>query len=507
VKPAPLTPREATLTEDISPRASALAESLRAFGYDLGTAVADLADNSISAGAENVWIDFVWDGADSSIIITDDGRGMSEPKLRDAMRLGSRHPRDTRATDDLGRFGLGLKTASFSQSRCVTVCTKEAGEPPFLRRWDLDHLAKADAWQVLLDARSDSAHHFKRLNQLSSGTCILWQHMDRVMRGLERGEEKHRDTFIARCVEVERHLALVFHRLLEQPSRLRLFINEHSVQPFDPFFIGEATQQLQEHYLQSASGLVHVEPFIMPHESKLVDADECKLAGDPKDWTARQGFYIYRQDRLLVPSSWLGYREWRKDERHKLARIRISLPNTSDEDWQLDVTKSKARPPEVLREKLRSIGETTRARALRVMSFRGERISTPGARRVRHVWDQFIQHGRTSYRINRDHPTVASLLSDRAQKPAIDALLKLIEESIPVALIAYQSQEEPKKPAPSPTEPEVQSMRAMIRQAWYNLRSKGLCSSDALALLANWQPFDQHPALLQELRDNPPVRS
>lgn len=494
------------LHEDIPPRASVLAESLRAFGYDLGTAVADLLDNSISAGAKNVWIDFVWDGADSCIVVTDDGRGMSEPRLRDAMRLGSRHPGETRAIDDLGRFGLGLKTASFSQCRCVTVCTKEARQMPIVRRWDLDHLAKVDAWQVLLEARQDSACHFLRLNQLASGTCVLWQHMDRVMRGLEGGAEKHRDTFNARCEEVERHLALVFHRLVEQPSRLRLFINTHPVQPFDPFFIGAATQQLQEHQLQSAGGLVHVEPFVMPHESKLLDAEERKLAGNPKDWTARQGFYIYRQDRLLVPGSWLGYRDWRKDERHKLARIRVSLPNTSDEDWQIDVTKSKARPPEALREKLRSIGETTRARALRVMSFRGERLTTPGVRGVRHVWDQVIQHGRTSYRINRDHPAIASLLTDRAQKQGVDAMLKLIEESIPVALIAYQSQEESETSASDPVESEVQSMRAMILQSWQGLRAKGLRESDALALLADWQPFNQHPALLQELRDNPPAQ-
>ena len=137
---------------------------------------------------------------------------------------------------------------------------------------------------------------------------------------------------------------------------------------------------------------------------------------------------------------------------------------------------------------------------------RGERLATPGARGVRHVWDQVIQHGRTSYRINRDHPAIASLLTDRAQNPGVDAMLKLIEESIPVALIAYQSQEESETSASGPAESEVQSMRAMILQSWQGLRAKGLRESEALALLADWQPFNQHPALLQELRDNPPTQ-
>jgi hypothetical protein len=501
VKTSPPPCREAILTEDIPPRASVLAESLRAFGYDLGTAVADLVDNSISAGAANVWIDFIWEGADSCIAITDDGRGMSEGRLRDAMRLGSRHPGETRAADDLGRFGLGLKTASFSQCRCVTVRTKEAERSPVLRRWDLDHLAKVDAWQVLLQARPGSAQQFQRLDTLPSGTCVLWQHMDRVMRGVE-----DRDVFIERCEQVEQHLALVFHRLLEEPARLRLFINAHPVEPFDPFFIGFATRELPPHHLQSPGGTVHVEPFVMPHESKLLDTEEKKLAGDPKDWTARQGFYIYRQDRLLVAGSWLGYRDWRKDERHKLARIRISLPNTSDEDWQIDVTKSKARPPEALREKLRLIGKSTRENALRVMSYRGERLNAPGTKSVRHVWDQIIHHGRTTYRVNRDHPAIAVLLEDRQQKPGVEAMLKVIEENIPVALIAYQSQEEPETTPQGSNEQNVPSIKAMLNQAWHGLRAKGLRDAEILTALAHWEPFNLYPALLQEFQDNPPAQ-
>ena len=493
--------------EIIAPKASSLVESLRAFGYDLGTAIADLVDNSISADAKNIWIDFEWAGSESAIVVTDDGQGMSEAKLRGAMRLGSQHPGEPRAANDLGRFGLGLKTASFSQCRCVTVCTKEERNNTLLRRWDLDHLAKTDEWQVLLEARQGSSLYFQRLSQLSRGTCILWQHMDRVVSGLEFGDGRGRDIFLTRCEEVERHLSLVFHRLLGHPVRLQIFINNHAVQPFDPFFIAEATQQLQEHFLQSASGLVRVEPFVMPHESKLLDPDDRKLAGDPKDWTTRQGFYIYRQDRLLVPGSWLGYRDWRKDEHHKLARIRISLPNTSDVDWQIDVTKSKARPPQALRDQLRNIGETTRSRARRVYSFRGERISTPGAQGVRYVWDQTVRHGRTIYRINRDHPAVAALLGDSRQKQKVESALQIIEDSIPVTLISYQSREEQETIAPGPVETDLESVRTMLCQAWQAMRSRGLRDAEAFAALSYWEPFNQYQPLLQELLENPPAQS
>lgn len=493
--------------EDIPPRASALAESLRAFGYDLGTAVADIVDNSISAGAAHVWVNFEWAGGDSSISITDDGRGMSEQTLRDAMRLGSRHPGEARAETDLGRFGLGMKTASFSQCRCVTVRTKEVGQNSVLRRWDLDHLAQTDAWQVLLEARPAAERHFELLDGLSSGTCVLWQQMDRVMRGLDSASEKSRDAFIARCEEVERHLALVFHRLLEPPARLRIFVNGHPVRPFDPFFISAATQELAVNHLSSPGGTVVVEPFVMPHESKLLDEDERRLAGDPRDWTARQGFYIYRQDRLLVPGSWLGYHGWRKDEHHKLARIRISLPNTSDEDWQIDVTKSKARPPLVLREELQRIGKNTRERARKVFSFRGERIASAGGKEVRHVWDQVIRHGRASYLINRQHPAIAALLADPSQKTAAESALQIIEQTIPTALITFQSREEVETPPSVAPQPANEGVRAQLRQTWQALRKAGSSEQEAIAHLALWQPFNDYPELLQELRENPPALS
>ena len=334
--------------DDAPPRASALAESLRAFGYDLGTAIADLIDNSVSAGASNVWVDFNWRGAESTIAITDDGKGMSEQDLKNAMRLGSRNPREARASSDFGRFGLGMKTASFSQCRCVTVRTRQSNASMTTRRWDLEHLARTDQWQLLTDARIDAAQFLTRFNGLARGTVVLWQSLDRVTGNLQAENEKHRDVFLSRCEQVEQHLSLLFHRLLEGRNRIKLLINGRVIRPTDPFFEVEATQILEPRRKATPAGEILVEPFVMPHESKLFDAEARRLAGDPKDWSERQGFYIYRHDRLLVVGTWLGFREWRKDDLHKLARIRISLTNASDEDWQIDVTKSKARPPDYL---------------------------------------------------------------------------------------------------------------------------------------------------------------
>jgi hypothetical protein len=387
----------------------------------------------------------------------------------------------------------------------VTILTKESEGRPVQRRWDLDHLAETDAWQVLLSARTGTENCFSRFGGLKNGTCVLWQDLDRIPGVGPQDTEKNRDIFISQCDEVERHLGLIFHRFIQESSRLRLFVNDHEVKPLDPFFVNEATQILQEHYLKDSSGgEVLVEPFVMPHESKLPDSEAKAWAGDSRDWVARQGFYVYRQDRLLVAGSWLGFRGWRKDEHHKLARIRISLTNSSDEEWQIDVTKRKATPPEILREPLRKIGQRTRDRAKRVYTFRGTRLTQGHARELKFVWEQVIRHGQISYRINREHPLVLALTESGGKKREVDALLKLVEESLPTLLIAAGGPEDASLPPTPRVENDQEEVKVMLHHAWHALRNSGLCHFDAIAALAQWEPFNAYPALLAEVETNPP---
>ncbi len=481
------------------PRASSLVESLRSFGYDLATAIADLVDNSVSSGAQNIWIDFTWHGEASAISITDDGRGMSLSELSAAMLLGSKNPRELREAKDLGRFGLGLKTASFSQCRCLTVKTRLQNKAISTRRWDLDHLATTDKWHLLKDGRINIEVFEERFKQLTQGTLVLWQSLDRIVKNLEVDNERHRDGFYRQAETVESHLGLVFHRLLTSPHKLCIYLNDRPLKRRDPFFVIDATQVLEPQTMMGRFGIIKVEPFVMPHESKLLDGEAKRLAGDPKDWIARQGFYIYRQDRLLVAGSWLGFRDWRKDNFHKLARIRIDLTNSADEDWQIDVTKSKARPPEELREWLHRIGEAARSRAKRVYTFRGERQVTREGRDISHVWNQFLQHGSTSYQINRAHPLIASLLRGSLDLKNMDAVLKLIEETVPIPLIAYSAQAESRVPSLPFGVADIQEVRDNLLHAFGGLIATGLTKPEATQMLRFWEPYNRFTALIDEL--------
>lgn len=314
-------------TRSAPPRAMAMLESLRGLGYSTGAALADIIDNSVSAGAAEVRIDFAWDGSKSRITVLDDGRGMDDAELESAMRLGDKNPLDSRAAHDLGRFGMGLKTASFSQCRRLTVASVKKGTASCLR-WDLDELA-ADpdgGWLLFEGPAQGSKPFIAGLKGKKAGTVVLWESMDRVVTSGYTSDDFHDliDT-------VESHLAMVFHRLLQGPrAKLKLLINGRAVAPWDPFMTGHPAKPWASPPTHQATdyGTVSAQAHVLPHRDKLTAAEYDDNAG-PAGWTAQQGFYVYRNERLLVAGGWLGLggsRAWNREEAHRLARIRLDIP-------------------------------------------------------------------------------------------------------------------------------------------------------------------------------------
>jgi hypothetical protein len=480
------------------PHAAAIVESLRAFGYDLPTAVADVVDNSISAGARHVWLRFEWDGAASVVSITDDGHGMDAAELVEAMRLGGGGPLAERKPHDLGRFGLGLKTASLSQCRRLTVRSRRSGAPLETRCWDLDLIALRNDWRLLRAADALAEPHFAKLATLAHGTTILWQNLDRLTRDQRTDNPKHHDRFLERVESVRRHLGMVFHRLMVGRDAVRLYVNDREVAPWDPFFTEHpATFPLPADPLRLRGLPVSVRPYVLPHFSKLTK-DEHEQGAGPRGWLAHQGFYVYRRDRLLVAGDWLGF-GWAKDEHLKLARIAIELPNALDHDWQINVTKSRATPPPAMRDDLRRIALRTREEAKKVYTHRGARlVPQKNSERV-HLWAPVAKHDRVFYQINREHPLVRHALATTTDAPALRTLLALVQETIPLQHIAITATENPaSQPEPFEGAQEAEINEAM-RQLYRLFLAAGHAPEEARRRLSSQSPFDQFPALLGTL--------
>lgn len=205
-------------SEETPPKAGAMINTFRAFGYNLQTAVADIIDNSISAKAENIWIRYEWNGENSWVTITDDGQGMDKDGLVEAMTPGSKDPKDERDENDLGRFGLGLKTSSFSQCKALTVITKKENYQLIKRCWDLDFVNQTGKWN-LLDYLSNDFFKENLLN-IPHGTTVVWEKLDRLVGNSNVHNEAARKVFLQEFEEVEEHLSLVFHRFMEKRNFL-----------------------------------------------------------------------------------------------------------------------------------------------------------------------------------------------------------------------------------------------------------------------------------------------
>lgn len=493
------------MTRDAPPRAGAMMEALRGLGYSTEAALADIVDNSVSAGASEIRIYFTWDGQASRISLLDDGRGMDDAELESAMRLGDKNPLDERDPEDLGRFGMGLKTASFSQCRRLTVVSAKNGGNSCLR-WDLDALAaNPDKGWLLFEGPAPGSEAFlEPIADRKSGTLVLWETLDRIVT---RGYVA--DDFGDLIDRVEAHLAMVFHRLLQGPkARLNLLLNGKPVAPWDPFMTGHAAKPWDSPVAKTMSetGTIEVECHVLPHRDKLSPA-EFDAGGGPEGWTAQQGFYVYRNERLLVAGGWLGLgqgRAWNREEAHRLARIRLDITNTSDTEWKIDIRKSTAKPPVSLRPWLTRLAEDTRDRARKVFAYRGSPTPGPGGANVEQAWR--VEHAKSGmcYKIDEKHLAVSAVLDSAGPLlPLVKAMLRVIEETVPVQRIWLDTAENKETPrtgfSGEPTEKVLAVLKTLY---WDMIGRRGMSPDLAKKTLTVTEPFQNYPGLVAALPED-----
>ncbi len=490
-------------TRKAPPHAAAMLESLRGLGYSTAAALADIVDNSIAAGATEVRISFEYRGSDSFVTVLDDGRGMLDGELERAMRLGVINPLHERDRHDLGRFGMGLKTASFSQCRRLTVASRRAGTRSCLR-WDLAELAASpdSDWLLFEGTAEGSEHRLATLDGKESGTLVLWEDLDRIVTSGSTA-----DDFISLVEQVEVQVAMVFHRLIGGPRpRLRLLLNGRPVAAWDPFMTGHpakawAPPPARRH---EPYGLVELQCHVLPHRDRLSEAEFQDNAG-PLGWTAQQGFYIYRNERLLVAGGWMGLgqpRVWNREEAHRLARIRLDIPNTADAEWKIDIRKSTARPPVSLRPWLTALAETTREKARQVFAYRG----TPGPSKVGdpvvQAWQVERLKNDVRYRIDRNHPSVATVLDQAGElRPMLLAMLRVIEETVPVQRIWLDTAESKETPRTGFEGEPPEAAAGVLDTLFADMIGRRGMTPDAArrALLAT-EPFNKYPTLVSRLK-------
>jgi hypothetical protein len=342
---------------EVIPSAKRLIRSLRDMGYGFAAAVADLIDNSIEAKANTVWVDVVWDGEVSYVTIADNGLGMSPQELREALRFGSERDYED---EDLGKFGLGLKTASLSQCLKLTVATRQNPNRADISAycWDVDHVDATNRWEILPVKPTELHDGVRQHLKETTGTVVIWERLDRILGYKKPEGEMARKQLMAMCRELEEHVAMVFHRFLSgevRGKRFAIYINENKVMPWDPFARGEdATKKLEAKTFRvegaKGRGDIIVEPYVLPHQSRFSTPDAFNRASGPAKWNRQQGFYIYRADRMIQSGGWSGLRAL--DEHRKLSRIAISFNPKLDDEFKINVPKMRVSLPASVRDEI-----------------------------------------------------------------------------------------------------------------------------------------------------------
>lgn len=405
------------------PDAASLMMSARSFGnYDLAGALADLIDNSIKAKARKIWIRCDFNEGDPTVSIVDDGEGMSGDDLIVAMRPASTNPTAERSPDDLGRFGWGMKSASFSQCRRLTVISRQK-KHAHGAEWDLDSI---DGWAMGLLSPEEIDDVASSQLPAKSGTEVIWNKCDRLSESGSLTTIAFNDQ-IAHAAE---RLSLIFHRFLEGRSgkaKLQISVNGRLLEPFDPFHTSHnATIPREVETLHIGHHQVHIRPYILPHFSKLGDFEHERLGGED-GFLRNQGFYVYRNDRLIIHGTW--FRLAKFGELSQLVRIAVDIPNSIDDIWKITVDKSDAQLPMVLRNRLKQIVDKLKRQSSKVYRSKGGKLSDP--HKVA-VWSRYTRNNEISYSVNRDHPIIARLLSSEDAGLA-KAALQLIESNFPVS--------------------------------------------------------------------------
>lgn len=466
--------------EPALPNPKNLIHALRDIGYSLETAIADILDNSITAQATKIHIIAHFDLYTSYIAIIDNGNGMDKSQLVEAMHLGSVDPVRHRNRTDLGRFGLGLKTASFSQAGKLTVVSAYKGEFEG-RCWDLLHISESEKWEIEV-LQKEQIKSVPGIDLLcNSGTIVLWEQLYRLID--TKSKRNPEDIFWEHIESSRQHLGLVFHRYLTgEPGlkKLSIKINNDPIEPFNPFE-GAGKPFPEENFHN-----IRMQAFLLPHHSKTTPEQYRKLAG-PDGYLKSQGFYVYRNARLLISGTW--FKLLKQSEATKLARIQIDLPNSVDFLWSIDVKKSQASPPEAIRQQLKRTIEKITSQASRVYTKRGKKISTYG---IVPIWQEYHQHGKKSYKVNRKNPLIQTLESklNYEEKSLLKGIFDLIENGLPIDTIYADMLQEPENIEQEDISTELLEQSA--ESYWLMMKEAGL-SEDVIAerMLCN-EPFSKY---------------
>jgi hypothetical protein len=425
---------------DMSPDPKSHVKTLMRIGYTMSSAVADILDNSITAGSKRVDI-YSPPGLDEPLIsILDDGCGMGTDELIQNMQIGCKDPSLERGDGDLGRFGSGMKTASFSQARRLTVVSKKEGSEAIAAVWDIDKIEETNSWclEVLSAKEISSINGIKIDSSTTQGTQVIWENLACLQRGSHALDP---DIELAtRLSTLREYLALHFHRFMDGKNKVSFYLNRNKILPIDPFMSkSDGYQEGRSEKLRCKGGHIRIQTHVLPHFNKM-DNDAMKGLGGANGITQNQGLYIYRERRLINAGGWLGLAK--NSQLGALARVQVDVPSSIDNEWSTDVKKSSLQLPLRVKKELRKFLSDPITRSKRTHAYRG---SVDKANKFWKVCED-ENEGTVTYQIDTDNVDLIELLHEcnRGLSTELIQYLKELSTHLPINHIYEKMSESPR---------------------------------------------------------------
>ena len=422
--------------EEAVPRPEYLIKSIAEQGYSLETALADLIDNSVSANAEKVEI--LTENHENKLIVylADNGGGMTEQELIRNMQFPSNDMDHIREENDLGRFGLGMKTASFSQTRKFTVITRKKGEEIFsARTWDVDYLKKCGKWRIkkntndeikslFSEYESSSKKHLAAYSEYTPNTIIVWEGLYKFENYTYTGNQFRHFKEQLNNVTSE-YLGIVFHKFMElKKNPLQIRINNTLVKPFNPFCssTGEIPRSLGLKEMRFGKDVLKMNAFILP----------VKACDNQHKWTTKnhnlmdlEGLYIYRGNRIIFYGGWNNI--IKKESKLRLARLKIQVGNLNDDKLQLNVSKSQISIPYDLKTGVLKYIIQLREEAKKEYNNRGvKKKNGYSSKNNAELLSRIVTTKGAIYEINKEYPLVKLIWVElnTIQKKSFDLFIR-----------------------------------------------------------------------------------
>ena len=478
-------------TDEIIPDPESLLESIRSVGYSLKEAISDLIDNSISANASSIRVIINLEG-EGEFHLIDNGDGMDHQKLVSSFRLGSTNPKTTREENDLGRFGMGMKTASLSQCRSVTVTSKQ-NNSVVSRTLDLDEVSKQKKW--VIGEKEIHSEVVSQLDDLDHGTIISWEKIDHTNVSKEENDNL--------LLEVRNYISLCFHRFMERTNnKISFYLNDVLIKPISP--VVEGSQIFSEIALDDIDSKMRA--FTIPirkDNNSFSIFNSLELFNGLEN---QQGIYIYRSNRLLCFGGWLGI--VKPNNSYKLCRVIIDFKNdySSDSKWSIDIKKTKAEIPYEYRQEIkRFVQKAQKDSSIKIGKYNRVEMGSS----IRNLYENAelwvikknTKYGYWDYSLNIDNPIFKGLL-EKVKKKELKVLLDIISRNIPIADIIDNNDEEPANHDTLYAEIDLEDILANEKKHAQQLLQiflqSGETKSEAIEKILSVEPFVRHK---QELSD------